>query len=269
MGHIGALTIHPIKSLDGVRVEHATIAAHGGLAGDRQYAIFDAAGRLVNGKRTSAVHTIRATFDLYAQRVTLGSDTFALGERRMNEWLTDHVGFAVSVRKGTFPDHTRTPGPTIISTATLTAFADAFGLAVDEVRLRFRANIEVSDTSAFDEDRFIGAQKIGMVRCGEVLLHAVEHCSRCVVPSRDPRQGTALPAFAKRVSQWRESTLPEWTDRATLAHFYHLAVLTRVPPTEIGKTVRVGDTVRFEGWAGEQRTARDRLAMILRRILRR
>jgi uncharacterized protein YcbX len=242
VAHVGALTLFPIKSLDGVAVDAATIAKHGGFAGDREYAIFDEAGTLVNGKRTSAVHTIRAAFDLPARTVIFsGRDTFALGDPRIDDWLSEHFGFRVVVRAGAFPDHTRTPGPSLISTGTLAAMADAFGLTLAEARLRFRANIEIAGTEAFEEDRYVTAWNVGVVRCGEVRLHAVEHCSRCVVPSRDPRTGVPIPAFSKRISEWRRATLPEWSDLGTLPHFYHLAVLTRVPATEIGKVIRVGD----------------------------
>jgi uncharacterized protein YcbX len=275
MMHVGGLTIHPIKSLDGAAVARAVIAPHGGFAGDREYAMFDDAGRLVNGKRTAAVHAIRAAYDLAARRVTLskaqGSDTFTLGERRIDEWLSGHFGFAVSIqtRAEAFADHRRSgPGPTLVSAATLDAAAEMLGLPAEEVRARFRANIELAGTEAFEEDRFVAAYSVGVVRCGDVRLHAVDHCERCVVPSRDPRSGAVIPAFAKRLSQWREATLPQWTDRATLPHFYHLAVLTRVPVTEVGKTIAAGDPVRFGGASAEQRTVRDRILRLLRRLRR-
>jgi uncharacterized protein len=267
--HVGALTIHPIKSLDGVDVERATIAAHGGFTGDREYAIFDEAGVLVNGKRTAAVHTIRATYDLAARQVTLGTDTFTLGEPAIDEWLSEHFGFRVFVRTRpeAFADHRkRTPGPTLISTATLAVAAAALGLPPAEMRARFRSSIELAGAEPFEEDRFVSPDSVGIVRCGDVRLEAVDHCERCVVPSRDPRSGAIVPAFAKRLSQWREATLPAWTDRAALPHFYHLAVLTRVPATETGKTIAVGDEVRFAGTASGQRTMRDRISRLMRRL---
>ncbi|HEX8169588.1 MAG TPA: MOSC N-terminal beta barrel domain-containing protein [Thermoanaerobaculia bacterium] len=268
MAHIGSITIYPIKSLDGVSVERAEIAPHGGLAGDREYAIFDATGRLINGKRAPRVHAIRATYDLAAQTVTLGGDTFTLGDARIDACLSEHFGFAVHVRRGAFPDHTRTPGPSIVSSATLAAAAELFALTPEEMRARFRPNLTIDDTSAFEEDRYIRTATAGVVRCGKVRVHAIEHCGRCVVPSRDPNTGTVIRDFAKRLSHWRETNLPDWTDRATLPHYYHLAILTRVPQTELGKRIAIGDRVRFGSDAPERHTARDRVAALARRVLR-
>jgi uncharacterized protein len=242
MAHVGSLRIYPIKSLGGVEVERATIAPHGGFEGDRVLAMFDASGRLVNGKRTPLVHTAPATDDAVR--------------------LSAHLGFDVTLRRGAFPDHTRTPGPTVVTTATLTALANELGLSLDDARARFRANLEIAGTEPFEEDRWIGAGRIGVLRCGEVDIHTVDHCDRCIVPSRDPVTGTVMPSFARRFAQWRGAALPPWSDRATLPHFYHLALLTRAAGRG---TINVGDEVRFLGWATERRTLRDRIAAIARR----
>ncbi len=63
---LGRITIFPIKSLDGVDVLEARVLASGALEHDRQFALIDAEGRFVNGKRTEAVHRVRAEYDLAA-----------------------------------------------------------------------------------------------------------------------------------------------------------------------------------------------------------
>jgi len=56
---LGRIEIFPIKSLDGVRLQEATINAGGILDNDRVYAIFDDNGLVVNGKRTARIHQLR------------------------------------------------------------------------------------------------------------------------------------------------------------------------------------------------------------------
>lgn len=45
------IRIYPMKSLNGVDVEHAPVLASGALAWDRRYALHDEQGAVINGKR--------------------------------------------------------------------------------------------------------------------------------------------------------------------------------------------------------------------------
>jgi MOSC domain-containing protein len=47
------ITIYPIKSLDGVAVDEIEVLPACGLANDRRFALQDANGRFINGKRTA------------------------------------------------------------------------------------------------------------------------------------------------------------------------------------------------------------------------
>ena len=58
---LSRIELFPIKSLDGVSVVAARINSAGILEHDRVYAIVDATGSYVNGKRTDRVHLIRTT----------------------------------------------------------------------------------------------------------------------------------------------------------------------------------------------------------------
>jgi uncharacterized protein YcbX len=53
---LSRIDLFPIKSLDGVSAPEARISSAGTLEHDRIYAIVDAAGSYVNGKRTERVH---------------------------------------------------------------------------------------------------------------------------------------------------------------------------------------------------------------------
>src|SRR6201984_324754 len=65
------IRLHPIKSLDPVSVTEARIGPGGGLEHDRAWALFSVDGRWVNGKRTAAMHLIRATYAPDLSSVTL------------------------------------------------------------------------------------------------------------------------------------------------------------------------------------------------------
>lgn len=256
MPYLSQILIFPIKSLDGVPVQQATVLSSGGLLGDRAFAIVDQQGNVVNGKRTAAVHQLRSRFDLAAQTVCLQVEgnpeqaSFELtGDRTaLASWLSDYFGFSVQVIHnpgGGFPDDTASPGPTVISTATLQTVADWFpGLSLQETRLRFRTNLELDDVEPFWEDRLFGeADSLVSFHIGAVQLAGVNPCQRCIVPVRDTLSGQAYPDFQKIFVTQRKATLPDCVTRSRFNHFYRLAVNTRLSPSQAGKVLHVGDPV--------------------------
>jgi uncharacterized protein len=60
MPHLSKILVYPIKSLDGVEVSQAQILEGGALANDREFAMFDEAGKYVNAKRTEKIHGLRS-----------------------------------------------------------------------------------------------------------------------------------------------------------------------------------------------------------------
>ena len=75
---LGRIRIYPIKALDPVEVAEARLLGSGGLQNDRRWAIFDAAGNFVNGKRKAAIHSIRTTYYLAAMEVSFGGASYSL-----------------------------------------------------------------------------------------------------------------------------------------------------------------------------------------------
>jgi uncharacterized protein len=250
--HVAKLFIYPIKSLDPVPVDRVTILKSGALMGDRRWAIFDESGNFVNGKRCQQIHALRSHFDLENLTVTLrvqnreNTATFHLETDRkpLENWLTNYFGFPVRVRENPelgFPDDTISPGPTIVSTATLEAIASWFPeLDLEQVRRRFRANIELGGVPAFWEDRLFGSQTVEF-KIGDVCFTGVNPCQRCVVITRDPETGEAYPDFQKLFVSKRQETLPEWVERSQFNHFFRLAVNTRISSLEAEKTISLGD----------------------------
>lgn len=254
---LARISLFPIKSLDAFEPKRAIITPAGPIAGDRRYAMVDSEGEYVNGKRTAAVHRLRASYD-DPDRVVLstpesGPREFSLGDDHdpLTDRLSEHFDDLVElVRDETgMPDDTETPGPTVISTATIEAVASWFGLAPENVRRRFRANLEIEGVPAFWEDRlFSDHGRVVDFSVGDVRLAGVNPCQRCVVPSRDPDTGEELAGFRERFIAKREETLPEWTDSDRFDHSFRLMVNTHVG--EAGE-IEVGDPVEIRGERAE------------------
>ena len=163
---LGRITIFPIKSLDGLAVETVRITGDGILENDRSYAIYDADGKVVNGKRTPRVHELRCAFDPKITEVRLSQNDespgqFPLDDRAgVNKWLSDFFGFPVVLRhepQSEFLDYRTAFGPTITSEASLRTIQGWFPeMTLKSVRRRFRTNLELTGGEPFDEDRLFG-----------------------------------------------------------------------------------------------------------------
>ena len=255
--YVSRLFIHPIKSLDRVGVEAVTVLKSGALSRDREFAIFDQSAHFVNGKRNEKVYALRSEFDLETNIVSLrvqGADQaheFHIEKERdaLESWLGEYFGFPVEMKQNLdtgFPDDMVSPGPTIISTATLEAIASWYpGLDVEEIRLRFRTNIEISGVPPFWEDQlFTEAGEVVDFQIGDARLMGINPSQRCVVIARDSHTGAIYPNFQKTFIAQRRATLPVWSERSRFNHFYRLAINTRLPVTEAGKTISIGDELR-------------------------
>jgi uncharacterized protein YcbX len=262
--HLVNIRLHPIKSLDPVSVPEARISPSGGLALDRTWALYSVDGKWVNGKRTPAIHLIRAAYSPDLREVTLSvpgdrreipTRTFAFPEAHDDaaEWFSVFFDQQIIVRysENGFPDDTIASGPTIVSTASLESVSEWFGptpqgfpgVTGAEARQRFRATLEINGVPAFWEDQLFGEDERSVVRfkIGEVNFEGSNPCARCPVPPRNPLTGENLDGFQKHFTQLRESTLPPWSPRPRFDHFYRLATNTRVAPSESHKLLRVGD----------------------------
>ena len=265
---LAAIRIHPIKSLDGVSVVASRIGVGGGLELDRVWALYSgddrypADDRCINGKRSAAIHLIRAAFAPDLSAVTLSVPTkpgsvaprtFAFpGEFALAaEWFSEYFAQPVVVRYAPegMPDDTVRNGPMVISTATLRAVCDWFpGIDLEESRRRFRTPLEVGGVPAFWEDRLYREDESNAVpfTIGDVAFEGTNPCPRCAVPARDAFTGVGMAGFQKAFSELRRAQLPVWArapDR--IRHSYHLGVNTRVALAECGKSLRVGDVVRL------------------------
>jgi uncharacterized protein YcbX len=255
------IRIHPIKSLDPLHVNEARIGPGGGLEFDRAWALYSVDGQWVNGKRTAAIHLIRAAYTLDLHSVTLSvpgdkrnipTETFSFpgGTAAASLWFSTFFEQPITVRHSPdgFPDDNIANGPTIISTASLQAVCDLFpGIDLDGARQRFRTTLELDGVPAFWEDQLFGEEERSAVRfrIGEVHFEGSNPCARCPVPPRNARTGEILQGFQKIFSDYRRSHLPAWSPEARFDHYYRMATNTRVAPSESGRILRVGDALVF------------------------
>jgi len=251
MAQLALIRIHPFKSLDPVSVPEARFSPAGGLEGDRQFALFDADGKFVNGKRKPRIHQLRGRYDFRSRTVRLFERDWNvdLDRAQLESLLANHFGIPVTIKEnpnGGFPDDTESPGPTVISTPTLQAVADWFKLPLEQIRIRMRANLEINGVEPFWEDRLFGPKPARVrFQIGGVVLEGNNPCRRCIVPTRDPFTGEDFPGFKPTFLQQREQNTPPWADRTWFDHYYRLAVNTVMPPSEAWKSLRVGDEVRI------------------------
>ncbi len=266
VAELSYIAVHPIKALDPLSLSKVGFSAAGGLTDDRAYAIVDEDGTYINGKRTAAVHPIRATYDSEKGTVHLELDESATvdppGERvdaeefypdderaELESWLSTYFGISITLKSGdggsqtdgaVYGDSSKA-GPTVVSEATLGAVGSWYGLSGEEMRRRMRPNLVVSGVPAFWEDRLVDGQR---VRIGDITLEGEKVLPRCVVPKRDSQTGAETPGFQQRFVTQREATLPEWTDVDRFdGNLYRLAARLRVPENERNADIRVGDEV--------------------------
>jgi uncharacterized protein len=250
---LGRIVIFPIKSLDGIQLDEVTITKGGILENDRIYAIFDEEGRVVNGKRTALVHSLRCEFGPGFKEVRLLKSETAVqfcldAPLAIDRWLSEYFGFPVVLRhdpSGGFPDDRTAFGPTIVSDASLRAVQEWFPeLNIESIRRRFRTNLELTGGKPFCEDQLYAApEELRAFRIGDVNFLGHNPCQRCAVPTRDPLTGDVLSGFQKRFMEMRKRMLPEWANAKRFNHYYRFAVNTSIPVNEAGKKLRVGDLV--------------------------
>ncbi|WP_248515762.1 MOSC domain-containing protein [Salinarchaeum laminariae] len=256
MAHVERIDAYPVKGLDRCPLARAKILEGGTLEHDREYAIYDGDGDVVNGKRTPLVHDVETAYDPDEGALTVGgpavdglAQQFELPAE--SEGAAELFGSIFSVdctleRNDTtgFVDRPEM-GPSVISTATLETVASWFdGVSLDGARRRLRANIEIGGVPAFWEDRLVG-EAAPAVRIGDVRIEGVTPCGRCVVPSRDPDGGEAIEGFQQRFVEKRQETFPDWADSAAFDHFYTVMVIASVDDADRGDSITVGDDVEL------------------------
>ena len=256
MLYLSRILVYPIKALPGRACPSIAISQGGCLAGDRGLALLDAQGQWINGKRCAELHRVNAVFT--QESVTLAWDagpaeTFALADMAgLSQWFSQVLAQPVQLKRDLvrgYPDDPEAWGPTLISEASLVEVAGWYpGLSLENIRARFRVNLEFADCEAFWEDRlFAAADQRVAFRVGEVTLYGVNPCQRCIVPSRDPWTGERWSGFQRHFVTQRKAKWPSAVSQQRFNHFYRLSVNTQIPPSQAGRQLHLGDEVEILG----------------------
>ncbi len=256
---VSKIRIYPIKSLDPVELEE-TVIGNSSLLHDREFAMINNDGKFISGKFTPKVNLLRSVYDLTEFTVTFIQEgendfyRFSLSEDKkiIGEFLSDYFGYTVSIiqnTEGRFQDVPDIGGITILSEASLRKLTEYFpGIRFEQMRNRFRANIELTNTEAFWEDKlFAEPGSVIEYQINDITLFGINPRERCIVPTRDPLNGETYHRFTKQFVKVREKTLPDWSRLRDYGHYYFLTVDTFIPLTETGKVIRLGDELKFIG----------------------
>ena len=260
--YLARIRIFPIKSLDPLELDRVQISPAGHLAGDRDYALFDSTGRVLQAKRLGgSIISIRADYAgggrvvrlrTAAKKAELDLDQ---GRSEIEAWFARYLGQAVSLRRnphGGFPDDELASGPTVLGSASVETVAGWFGMPAEEVRRRFRANLEIAGLDSFGEDLLFGPPgNPRRFRIGDVDFLGTNPCKRCAVPTMDSLDGSVTgPLNAKRFSTLRERNRLPNSEIGRYGDYYRLAVNTRLRRGQAGKVLRVGDQLVAGPFAG-------------------
>lgn len=223
---------------------------------DREFAMLAADGRFVNGKRTGKVNTLKASYDLPAFKVIFserGSDeeaSFHLIEdkEKIEVWLSNFFNLKISFlhnQEGRLMDVPDKSCITLGSTGTLKYLSQNMPpYSVDDLRLRFRASLEISGVPPFWEEKLADSNGHPVkFRIGDVQVEGNSIRARCNVPPQHPLTGELDKNFVKKMISARDRNVPDWSMVRELQSLYHLTIDCLLPDTEKGKFINVGDEV--------------------------
>lgn len=255
--YLNRIAIYPIKSLDPIELQAVEVGVRS-LLHDREFAMVAENGRALNGKRSGLVCTLRAEFDIENQTVSFSlrdsntQHTFSLVDetRPIGEYLSEFFGERVVIVRNThgrLMDIPDVSSVTLVSEASLQSLRGEFSEhTLYNLRLRFRANLELAGVDAFWEETLIGPPGSGTrFRIGEVEMIAVSPRARCNVPPRDPQTGIPDKEFMRRMVKNRKISLPAESHIPEFGSLYHLTINTFLPDSELGKWLRIGDQLEI------------------------
>lgn len=251
---LSRITIYPVKSLPGIELKSCPITQHGGLRGDREFSIRSEDGKILRAKEVGELHFIDAQYNLDERLITLKNklqkyeDQFHLDEEReqISIWLSCFLQRPVRFESEdgiAYPDDPNSDGPTIISKDTLSEVQLWFpDLNADELRKRFRINLEISDAPPFWEESLIPEHRQFVI--GEQVLQANSPCPRCEVPVVEPSTGMVTPGFLEEFSNQRLKWAKTHSGSLELPHPYFLSIGVLINECKNDKLLKLGDEVK-------------------------
>lgn len=257
--HIASIQIYPVKALDPISLDQVEMGTYS-IKHDRAFALLAEDGRFVNGKRTGMVNQLKAGYDLQNQSISLSSradgekQTFELRENNplLTEYLNDFFNMKVTLihrTNGELMDIPKSSSITIVSNASIESLhQDLPDHSLKDLRLRFRANLEIGNVDPYWEEQLFQEPGTGVhFTAGDVEMIGVSPRARCNVPPRDPLTGETNKQFIKKMMESRATSLPEESKLPSHGGLYHLTVNTFLPENQTGKKLSIGDEVKILG----------------------
>lgn len=232
VGHLAGLRRFPVRSLGGESPDECLVSGRG-LAGDRVYDVFDdESGTPLSERRTPSILRYRARYlDSHVRGDQLAAwirvRTPDGGETPLDEpgWLEDlsrRCGLRLSLRRvepdADAPLH-------VLSVPTVRFLEQQYGAPLEPARFRSNLLLDLPETRAFEEDRWIGRR----VWIGDALVEIVRPSEHCLVAFLDAETPERSPGVINAILRGRGG---------------RLGVLARVLS---GNRLRVGDPVAIVG----------------------
>lgn len=232
---LSEINIYPIKSAKGIALQAARVERRG-IQFDRRWMVVDDAGVFMSQREFPRLALI--SVELNSDRLSVnapGMEALSIPFHKRNGnsvrvQVWDDTVQAISVGTGAkkwfsefldvacqvvfMPDDSIRPvNPKYAINKDIVSFADAFPLLlisqsslndlnarlINPVPMnRFRPSIVVKECEAFAEDRW------KKIRVGEVVLHIVKPCSRCVTTTVDQTTGVRGKEPLATLSQYRK-----------------------------------------------------------------
>jgi uncharacterized protein YcbX len=252
------LSVAPVKALRVVEVDELQLETYG-VRENRAFYVVDRWWRLMNDARLPPLAQVAARYDeaagtlelrfpdglAVAGEVALGRGVTTnfwgrpvRGKRLVGPWseaLSSFTGKRLHLVRPTAPgsgvDRGARGAVSLVSRASLTAFARAAGLEGDVDRRRFRMLVGLDGPAEHEEDGWVGRR----VRLGEALVIPRGHVGRCAVTTLNPETGVRDLDVLRVITQYR-GTAPR-TERLPFGVWGEVV--------EPGR-VRVGDVVQVD-----------------------
>ena len=224
----------PVKSLGGASLDRAVLDGRG-IGYDRHWMVVDPSGRFLTQRDHPRMALVTTRLD--AERLTLDAPGMpslavpldpagaprrevqvwgdsveaAVCEGGVGEWLSAFLGTPCQLVF--MPEDSRRPvDPAYAAPEDQAAFSDGFPLLlISEASLedlnrrlerplpmiRFRPNLVVKGCAPYAEDHW------RRIRIGEIGFRVVKPCSRCVIPTIDPRTAEKGPEPLRTLAGYR------------------------------------------------------------------
>ena len=198
-----ALQRFPVKAMGVDPVASVTVGANG-LLGDREWAVYDAAGKLATGKHSRRFRRMDPVFTASARRLgdsTLVSlpdgATVVAGTPDADAALSRHFGEPVTLRQETDVMHQDGATLSVVGTATLAELGahEGDGRPLDPRHLR--TNVVVATTDPFVEDGWLGRDVV----IGDVVVRVTETTERCRMAGVAQVDLPERPGMLKAISE--------------------------------------------------------------------